>query len=241
MATQYAFGQVVTNGLVLSLDAADLNSYPGSGTVWTDLTSNSNTATLAFSGSSGALPVFDSTNGGRFIFNGSSSYGTIPNNISLKPTTAITIEAFVNITNIVISQYQWIVRTGWSAAPYYLGINASGRQILVINDQVGMYDSLTAPLATTGNHHIVGTYNQSQIRMYIDGVDSGFSFAYAAAIGSNALPVMIGGGDSVGNGIVNTQRWQQNNKIYNIKIYNRALSATEIAQNYNAQKSRFGL
>ena len=102
MATQYAFGQIVTNGLVLSLDAADLNSYPSSGTTWRDLSGNNNTATLAFSGSSGALPVFDSTNGGRFIFNGSSSYGTIPNNTSLKPTTAITIEAFVNITNIVI-------------------------------------------------------------------------------------------------------------------------------------------
>ena len=42
MATQYAFGQIVTSGLVLCLNAADKNSYPGSGTTWTDLSGNSN-------------------------------------------------------------------------------------------------------------------------------------------------------------------------------------------------------
>ena len=54
MATQYAFGQIVTNGLVLSLDAADQNSYSGSGTVWNDLSGNN------YSGSLTNGPTFDS-------------------------------------------------------------------------------------------------------------------------------------------------------------------------------------
>ena len=231
---------VVTNGLVLCLDAANSKSYPGSGTTWRDLSGNNNTATLAFSGSSGALPVFNSTSGGTLVFNGSTSYCSIPNNSTLKPTTSITIEAFVNIVTISPS-YQWVMRTGWAGSPYFFGINANGRYILTINDQAGMYNSATAPLATIGDHHIVGTYNQSEIRMYIDGVNSGFSYAYTTAISSNSLPVMIGGGDLTGNGIVDQQRWQQNNKIYNIKMYNRALNASEVAQNYNALKSRYNL
>jgi hypothetical protein len=63
MATQYAFGQIVTNGLVLSLDAADKNSYPGSGTVWSDLSGNNNNNTLV------ATPTFSSANGGSLVFN----------------------------------------------------------------------------------------------------------------------------------------------------------------------------
>jgi hypothetical protein len=46
MATQYAFGKIVTDGLVLVLDAADKNSYPGSGTTWRDMSGNNRTHTV---------------------------------------------------------------------------------------------------------------------------------------------------------------------------------------------------
>ena len=42
MATQYANGRIVTDGLVLNLNAADPNSYPGSGTTWIDISGNGN-------------------------------------------------------------------------------------------------------------------------------------------------------------------------------------------------------
>ena len=64
MSTQYAFGQIINNGLVLSLDAADKNSYPGSGTVWSDLSGNNNTGSLI------NTPTFSNINGGSFLFNG---------------------------------------------------------------------------------------------------------------------------------------------------------------------------
>ena len=64
MATQYANGKIVTDGLVLSLNAADRNSYPGSGTTWTDTSGNGNNGTLTNG------PTFNSGNGGYIQFDG---------------------------------------------------------------------------------------------------------------------------------------------------------------------------
>ncbi len=68
MATQFAFGKIVTDGLVLALDAADRNSYPGSGTTWTDLSINKSNSTLTNS------PIFNSSNGGSIVFDGVDDY-----------------------------------------------------------------------------------------------------------------------------------------------------------------------
>jgi hypothetical protein len=70
MATQYAFGKIVTNGLVLALDAADKNSYPGSGTTWRDMSGNNSNSTLTNS------PTFNSANGGSIVFDGVDDYTT---------------------------------------------------------------------------------------------------------------------------------------------------------------------
>ena len=61
---------IVTDGLVLALDAGDRNSYPGSGTTWNDL-AGSNNLTLYNS------PSFSSNNGGHFLFDGANDYMTI--------------------------------------------------------------------------------------------------------------------------------------------------------------------
>ena len=60
--------KIVTQGLVLALDAASNNSYPGSGTTWKDLSGNNNTGTLVNG------PTFSSANGGTFILDGSNDY-----------------------------------------------------------------------------------------------------------------------------------------------------------------------
>ena len=60
--------KIVTNGLVLYLDAANKKSYPGSGTTWTDLSGNNNTGTLTNG------PTFDSNNGGSIVFDGTNDY-----------------------------------------------------------------------------------------------------------------------------------------------------------------------
>ena len=64
MATQYAFGKIVTNGLVLALDAADRNSYVSGSAIWFDLSGNNLTGSLI------NTPTYSSLNSGNFIFNG---------------------------------------------------------------------------------------------------------------------------------------------------------------------------
>ena len=59
---------IVENGLVLHLDAADTNSYPGSGTLWTDLSGNGNNGTLTNG------PAYSSNNKGYFSFDGTDDY-----------------------------------------------------------------------------------------------------------------------------------------------------------------------
>jgi hypothetical protein len=71
MATNYS-PKIVTDGLVLSLDAADKNSYIGSGTTWTDLSANGHVGTLTNG------PTFDSNNGGAIDFDGDNDYVTVP-------------------------------------------------------------------------------------------------------------------------------------------------------------------
>ena len=87
MATQYAFGKIVTNGLVLALDAADRNSYPGSGTTWFDVSGNNNHITLTNG------PTFDSGSIKSISFDGVDDFGTINSNASLtmsQPTLIVT-------------------------------------------------------------------------------------------------------------------------------------------------------
>jgi hypothetical protein len=77
--------KTVTNGLVLCLDAADKNSYSGTGTTWTDLTGNGNNGTLTNG------PTFNSANGGSISFDGTNDYIDCGSNSILKLTGDITI------------------------------------------------------------------------------------------------------------------------------------------------------
>ena len=60
--------RIVTDGLVLLLDAGNTKSYPGTGTTWTDISRNGNNGTLTNG------PTFDSANGGSLVFDGVDDY-----------------------------------------------------------------------------------------------------------------------------------------------------------------------
>ena len=72
----YTGANIIRNGLVLALDAASKNSYPGTGTTWTDLSGNNNNGTLINS------PTFSSTNEGIFIFNGTTQNISLPSSLT---------------------------------------------------------------------------------------------------------------------------------------------------------------
>ena len=236
MATQYAFGKIVTNGLVLALDAADKNSYPGFGTVWNDLSGNGNTGTLQ-TGTS-----YNSSNGGNIVFNGSSGYVSTTTNLGANPYPSLTYSVWFKTTVggqkiIGIETNQ----TGTTSFNY-------DRQIYIGSDNklyYGVFDSaarlITSTITVVDNtwrNVTTVTTGANSISMYINGIlnvtgtGNGYS-SYTTSyirLGSYGLSGWTNGvtGYFTGN-------------IATVQVYNRALSATEIQQNYNALKSRFGL
>ena len=92
MATKYS-PKTVTNGLVLSLDAANTKSYPKSGTTWTDLSGNSNNGTLTNG------PTFSAVNGGCIVFDGVDDYVDVSDASTLNSNTQ-TINIWYNATTL---------------------------------------------------------------------------------------------------------------------------------------------
>ena len=212
------------SSLVLDLDASDKNSYPGSGTTWTDLSGNNNTFTLNNS------PTFSTANSGYFTFNGTTQTATLA---SLNLQQNFTLDGWFNPN----------VLNGFSM----FGQGTTGtRQGLHIwyatatSVRFGMYSNDTdfTVSTSTGNwYNMVFTYNNSNPftkQMYINGVAlSGTpQQTQTSYIGSGIfrLGATYSTGGAYGNG-----------SYAGMKAYNRILSATEVLQNYNAQKSRFNL
>ena len=232
MATQYAFGKIVTDGLVLALDAADKNSYSGSGTTWRDLSGNTNNNTLTNG------PTFNSANGGSIVFDGVDDFcqGTIPSS------------AFSSAHSICCWFYRNTI-TNWSAlfsnnvgtnscsiltfidGTNFLGINQVGVQAANIAMDIGshlnrwIYATITFAGASSGNTVTVYVYKDGSLLTNSGPLYWNLSTGTSYYIGRH----------------YQTEVQILNGNIPSVSVYNRALSASEIAQNYNAQKSRFNL
>jgi hypothetical protein len=227
MATQYAFGQIVTNGLVLALDAADKNSYPGSGTTWTDISRNGNNGTLTNG------PTFNSANGGNIVFDGADDYVSCGNNSNLQIDQG-TISAWVKTTSpgagfrgIITKQNNYALFTNDSVLVTYDWGNAQIRNT-GINIADGTWKNVAMSFTTN-----TGTPSNNAI-IYLNG---SAILTTTVKYSNNTIDIELGRGGSGGGG--NTQLL--NGNISTGLVYNRALSATEVLQNYNATKSRFGL
>ncbi len=224
---------IVTNGLVLYLDAANRRSYPGSGTSWFDLSGNNNHGTLTNG------PTFSSANGGGIVFDGNNDYIFVPNGYTniLKNNNTWSISLWImasSLTNnpVLISPdagqlayYDLFLEIG-SNAVYFASGGGSG----------GYLDNIATPLVTNTMYNIVFIKNGiSSGKVY---VNQNEILLTAQGSGLGSMPnlnadLRIGGfkeGSFYFNGI-----------IYSCTMYNKAITPLEIAQNYNATKGRFGL
>lgn len=227
--------KIVTDGLVLALDAASPKSYPGSGTTWNDLTPNSLNATLHNS------PTFSTDNHGTIVFDGDNDYGEIPSS----PLTAITVFSFE----------LWIYRTGiaTTTAPYdrifqkeggVSGYPAWGWQI---GESVSAAPDFRSAYGdgTTINNSI--SFNQNielnEWNCLATTLDSNL-------LASNYINGVLTNSGTLNNTPMNTEdtiliaigdNREFKGNISTVKVYNKALTADEVLQNYNALKSRFGL
>jgi hypothetical protein len=241
------YGNTVTNGLVLSLDAAKRDSYPGSGTAWRDISGNGNNGTLTNG------PTFNSDNGGSFVFDGVDDYVNViqSSTYQFTNTSAFSLSAWINVTssgdfNAVISYalgsgdfrgYYLTLISSASIPPfgnrirsftfdYYDGTNFRG---IMGDDNSITFGSWVMITATSETNSVNGMkiYQNGSLVSYINrGVATPNSINYTG------LPLRIGSRENIAF---------LKGSVANVQIYNRTLSASEILQNYNAQKSRYGL
>jgi hypothetical protein len=216
---------IVTNGLVLNLDAANKDSYPGTGTTWTDLSGGGYNGTLQNG------PTFlPNVNGGIFSFDGTDDYVTTSNTGMLTNGTGnFSYGVWVNFQGK--PTFGTIFENGLYTAGIlirYYGPD-DGIQIYAQNAYYGVY-SLTPSLNTW--YYLSFVRNGNFLDFYVNGI-------YQTALGFTAN---IFYDPNLFIGTSQHATWQTfNGYIPVAQIYNRGLSATEVLQNYNAQKTRFGL
>ena len=232
MATRYS-PSIVTSGLVLCLDAADKNSYTGTGTTWRDLSGNNNSGSLTNG------PTFSNDNKGVIVFDGTNDYVSIPYNSGLIPNN-LTLSVWINRTSAVYYAHFIgipVSNTTWTS-PYtsygieYIGTTDTISFITGYTDNNFDYTNVTS----FGNgvwFHFTATYDKSNVKIYINGTLQ-TTRAEPRTLYASTANFYIGSNNT-------TSEYPFNGKIANTLLYNRSLSATEVLQNYNATKTRFGL
>ena len=225
---------IVENGLVLCLDAANKFSYPGTGTTWTDLSGNSNNGTLTNG------PTFSANNMGSILFDGTNDYVTKTSWIS-PPTNTFTIGCWVKFSDNVNDRYllsfgRDIGGSTGGLALFAYGFNAiSDVLIFEFGSGIGRVSSGIVPSLNIW-YYLTVTADVTNVKFYLNGEVKNTSSQGSGAITSS--PTLSIGSYVNGSGTPGTYFYDGN--IAQVSIYNRSLSATEILQNYNATKSRFG-
>lgn len=226
---------VIEEGLVLNLDARNLNSWsraPGE-TTWYDLTSNNNDATVY-----GGI-AYGEALGGALAFGGSDAeYAQCPPGVYFT-SAGYTIQSWVYV--ISVPNWNRIIDFGSDAGSDNVLLSSTlgttGMPALWVGPSGDTVQSTVELQANTGWHHVCATWNPTGTvgKVFIDGVLTGTGSVSAPAVGTRA------------NCYIGKSNWGNppdpnfNGGMGAIQIYSRALSDAEITQNYNTTKSYYGL
>jgi hypothetical protein len=229
MSTLSGGPNIIVDGLVMYLDAANRYSYVSGSTAWNDLSRGGNNGTLING------PTFNSANGGSIVFDGINDYVNLGNPLTLSLNMNITLSTWINSTTLFSSQnFPPFIIKGINVS-YMLFGNSLTNQIRIRigdNNIANAVDSIST-ISSNIWYNVVGTYDGNNIKIYINGVlDNQKARIGTIPTGSDNI---IMGFNPSGEALV------YNGRISNTQIYNRALSAQEVLQNYNATKTRFGL
>jgi hypothetical protein len=215
---------VVTTGLQLYLDAGNASSYSGSGTAWNDLSGNSRNGTLTNG------PTYSDTNGGSIVFDGSNDYVQCSGSLTVTAATFVT----------------WIRRNGnqgqYDGILFSRGTNTTGMNFQTSN-QLGYHWN---DAGNTYNWQSGLTIPDATWCMIAVSVTSTAATAYLCqASGTTTATNTVSHGSSLLNDIklalddAGTRYFNGNIAI--AQLYNIALSAGEISQNFQADRTRFGV
>ena len=227
-------GSIVSSGLVLHLDAGNTSSYPGSGTAWTDLSGNGYNGILTNG------PTYSSTNGGSIVFDGTND-----------------VASFGNILNMGLNSWTMSCWVKFNVGSGFAGIMGKtsyrglvGRYSFYIDNgyiysffQPDINYIITTPITPYLDnkfHNLAMTIDRtSMMYLYIDGVSVGtpLNVSSTSSINLNMLDNFYIG--SYGSSDGQSPFAFLNGNISQAAIYNRALTAAEVLQNYNAFSARF--
>jgi hypothetical protein len=222
----YGGPEVIQDGLVLSLDAGNKKSYPGSGTTWTDVSGRGNNGTLTNG------PTYSSANGGSIVFDSVDDYATLPSSSSFAFGTAnFTLEVWIYPQSFTTYTHM-IAFPNQNTLALKAGRTGDG--------DGGIYfytPSYTTFGSTPGWTLSLNTWNHVVFKR-----DSFVGYAFL-----NALPKGSKSGftNNFSAQVLNIHNGWPGEfaqcRISSVKIYNRALTDSEILQNYIATKGRYGL
>jgi hypothetical protein len=227
MAFHYS-PKIITDGLVLYLDAANTKSYVSGSTSWSDISRGGNNGTLVNG------PTYSSANGGFIVFDGTNDY------------TSFNIDAsrIYNAGELTFSIWYKVASSGADTSLLEIGGNynnwsfywdlvdpTGSLSFSVTGDYVNRVIS-TTNTKTGAWFNSCGTFSSNSAKIYTNGILQGTRNSISLLNQSGTLEGRIAndsGNHVMGGNVALTQ------------IYNRALSANEVLQNYNATKTRFGL
>ncbi len=235
----YSYGKsIVTDGLVFYVDAANENSYPGTGTTWSDL----------IEGNDGTLtngPTYNSGNAGGIVFDGINDYAAAGTANDFLPINDMTVDAW-----IYLSKYDSCIcmspdPSGGNEMIFYIPSTTNSTWVAkklscTFDNSAGASgswptSSTDIPLNTWT--HVCLVRDGATCRFYYNGVADG-----TGTIGTGTLSYATGQplyiATDVDGGSFTTGNFF-GGRISSLKVYNKALSAAEILQNYNALKNRF--
>jgi hypothetical protein len=236
-ATQnYYQGNIVTNGLVLNLDAGNIVSYGGTGTTWSDLTNTTTGATLTNG------PTYNTSNGGSIVFDGTDDYVTGFNEISINNSQPFSVDIWFNLTSFLDAYPSLIQLKTNTAYGWNLTLSQSSSYLGITFGSTSSWSTVkTDNVPTVGVwNHIILTYNGlgattiSNYKTYLNTVEQ--TLSSAGGFTTNQQANYIGTTNGATRGIDDFY-----GKISNVKIYNKVLTQLEVIQNFNAHKSRYGL
>ena len=230
--------KIVTDGLVLCLDAGNRRSYPATGTLWTDLSGQGNNGSLINS------PTFNTGNLGNLVITGT-EYVTIPMTPLLRPANGLTQECWVSLTNNGSTRPTFMgLQYGNSFFNSYgLWCDSANRLNAVIRNGVSSDSYIDIPTTVTPNiyYNFTHTYDGVRQILYVNGFEIG-RVSTSGIIQYDPLNTILtlccnfdGPGYNSGPGL------NMLGAMSNAKIYNRALTAEEVLQNFNALRGRYGI
>ena len=222
---------IVQDGLVLNLDAAVDQSYPGNGTTWSNLTNTTASGTLING------PTFTTEYGGGVLFDGTDDYATLNNMSSYQLLTSdyISIDIWFKSDSFAGFSRKYIFENRTSTSnPFPIFVDRTSDtagNMKIYNNADTIIQSINTDIVYNVVYSIDTTNTTNNVIFHVNGSKSTYSYNVNQSANTSNIMYLARAYPS------SSYRW--NGPIYRFSMYNKILSDEEVLQNYNATKGRF--